>query len=316
MTENQKNQVQWLTITQRNAGQRLDNFLLATLKGVPKSHIYRIVRKGEVRVNKGRAKVHVKLQLNDLVRIPPIRTAEKMAIPKLHPEVKARLTASILFENKHFLILNKPAGMAVHGGSGVSLGVIEAIRQIRPEAKEWELAHRLDKDTSGCLMIAKRRSGLRMLQALQRENKIQKTYLALLNGCWKQKKQQVNAPLQKNQAQGGQRIVRIDSQGQNAKTLFFNEQSFPDATLVRARLVTGRTHQIRVHSASILKHAILGDYKYGDENANKIFKKKGLNRMFLHAYQLKFAWADTDEIISVNAPLDRNLHTLLNNLKK
>ncbi len=309
----QSNQVQWLTITQRHAGQRLDNFLLSILKGVPKSRIYRIIRKGEVRINKGRVKPSTRLILDDLVRVPPIRVAEKMPIPVLNSPLKNSLEANILFENKYFIILNKPVGMAVHGGSGISLGVIEAVRQMRPEAKEWELVHRLDKATSGCLMIAKRRSGLRQLQALQRENKIKKTYLALLNGCWNKQKQQVNAPLQKNQAQGGERIVKISTEGQPAKTLFLKEKNYSEATLVKAQLITGRTHQIRVHSASILQHAILGDTKYGNEKANQKFRKKGLKRMFLHAYCLEFDWHNGEKI-AVKAPLEEKLEILLKKL--
>ena len=306
--------VQWITITQRHDKQRLDNFLLTTLKGVPKSYIYRIIRKGEVRINKGRAKAHTKLNKNDVVRIPPVKLAEKMPIPNANEYLKKDLEAAILFENNYFIAINKPAGMAVHGGSGVSLGLIEAVRQMRPEAKEWELVHRLDKATSGCLMIAKRRSGLRILQGLQREHQIKKTYLALVDGRWMKQKQTVNAPLQKNQAQGGERMVRIDAAGKSAKTLFFNVKNYTDATLIKAQLITGRTHQIRVHCGSVLKHPILGDTKYGNQVANQTFRQYGLKRMFLHAQQLSFKWPETNQKMIIDAPLDPSLQNVLNQL--
>jgi len=308
--ENALPQVIYVEITEDNSDQRLDNFLITRLKGVPKSHIYRIVRKGEVRVNKGRVDVKYRLVAGDIVRIPPVRVAERSEELYVPQGLQAALQQGILFEDEGFLIVNKPAGFAVHGGSGVSSGIIEGLRLIRPEAHFLELVHRLDKDTSGCLLIAKKRSALRKLQALFRESQIQKTYQALLSGQWARKKLIVTAPLLKNISKGGERIVVISQSGKAAETLFTRLQLFGNATLVEASPKTGRTHQIRVHAAS-LGHPIVGDERYGEDEVNKAFKNKGYKRMFLHAKTLRFQHPVTGIVMTISAPLPLQLENLL-----
>lgn len=307
-------QVQWLEITEANSEQRLDNFLISYLKGVPKTRIYRMVRKGEVRVNKGRIDVSYKLQLGDIVRIPPVRVSEKKDEAIVQPTLKFSLENHILYEDDGFIVLNKPAGFAVHGGSGVSSGVIEGLRQIRPQQKFLELVHRLDKDTSGCLLIAKKRSVLKVLHELFRGDGIQKTYLALLAGQFQRKKQVVDVPLLKNVAQGGERMVVVSQAGKAAETLFTRLKQYEDATLVHAAPKTGRTHQIRVHAAW-LGHPIVADDRYGDDETNKMFKKRGYKRLFLHAEQLKFAHPLTGEPLHFVAPLPADLQQLIDHEK-
>lgn len=304
--------VQMVEITEEHDDQRLDNFLITLLKGVPKSRIYRIVRKGEVRVNKGRVDVNYRLVAGDIVRIPPVRIAERAPESYVAQGLKELLLNGILFEDDAMLIINKPAGYAVHGGSGVNSGIIEGLRLMRPEARFLELVHRLDKDTSGCLLIAKKRSALKQLHELFREDRVQKTYLALLAGQWARKKLIVNAPLQKNVSQGGERMVVISQSGKAAETLFRRLQLFQDATLVEASPKTGRTHQIRVHAAS-LGHPIVGDDRYGLDEVNKAFKARGYKRMFLHAATLKFQHPVTGATLSVSAPLPAQLEQLLKN---
>ena len=303
-------QVAYVEISEDNSDQRLDNFLITRLKGVPKSHIYRIVRKGEVRVNKGRVDVKYRLVTGDIVRIPPIRVAERSEESYVPQGLQAALQQGILFEDEGFLIVNKPAGFAVHGGSGVSSGIIEGLRLIRPEAHFLELVHRLDKDTSGCLLIAKKRSALRKLQELFRNSQIQKTYQALLSGQWIRKKLLVTAPLLKNISKGGERVVVISQSGKAAETLFTRLKLFRNATLVEASPKTGRTHQIRVHAAS-LGHPIVGDERYGVDDVNKVFKNKGYKRMFLHANTLKFQHPVTGILMNISAPLPSQLENLL-----
>ena len=302
--------VVYVEITEDNSDQRLDNFLITRLKGVPKSHIYRIVRKGEVRVNKGRVDVKYRLVAGDIVRVPPVRVAERSEESYVPQGLQAALQQGILFEDDGFLIINKPAGFAVHGGSGVSSGIIEGLRLLRPEAHFLELVHRLDKDTSGCLLIAKKRSALRLLQELFRNSQIQKTYQALLSGRWARKKLVVTAPLLKNAGKGGERIVVISPSGKAAETLFRRLQLFANATLVEASPKTGRTHQIRVHAAS-LGHPIIGDDRYGVDEVNKAFKSKGYKRMFLHAQTLRFQHPVTGAQMIISAPLPAQLENLL-----
>lgn len=302
--------VAYVEITEDLSSQRLDNFLITRLKGVPKSHIYRIVRKGEVRVNKGRVDVKYRLVAGDVVRIPPVRVAERSEELYVPQGLQAALQQGILYEDEGFLIVNKPAGFAVHGGSGVSSGIIEGLRLLRPEAHFLELVHRLDKDTSGCLLIAKKRSALRSLQALFREAQVQKTYQALLSGQWARKKGVVTAPLLKNVSKGGERMVVISQSGKEAETLFRRLKLFRDATLVEASPKTGRTHQIRVHAAS-LGHPIVGDERYGLDEVNKAFKNKGYKRMFLHAETLKFQHPVTGVQMNISAPLPAQLENLL-----
>jgi 23S rRNA pseudouridine955/2504/2580 synthase len=305
-------QVIFVEINEDNCDQRLDNFLISRLKGVPKSRIYRLVRKGEVRVNKGRVDIKYRLEAGDIVRVPPLRVAERSEESFVPQGLQAALQQGILFEDDGFMIINKPAGFAVHGGTGVSSGIIEGLRLIRPEARFLELVHRLDKDTSGCLLIAKKRSALRKLQDFFRNNEIKKTYKALLAGQWERKKLIITAPLLKNISKGGERVVVISKAGKAAETLFTRVKLFRNATLVEASPKTGRTHQIRVHAAS-LGHAIVGDDRYGDDEINKVFKNKGYKRMFLHAETLKFNHPITDEKMVISAPLPLQLINLLNN---
>ena len=310
--ENQTPQVIYVEINEDNCDQRLDNFLISRLKGVPKSRIYRLVRKGEVRVNKGRVDIKYRLAAGDVVRIPPVRVAERSEESFVPKGLQAALQQGILFEDDGFMVINKPAGFAVHGGSGVSSGIIEGLRLMRPDARFLELVHRLDKDTSGCLLIAKKRSALRKLQEFFRNSEIKKTYQALLAGQWDRKKLIVTAPLLKNISKGGERIVVISKAGKAAETLFTRIKLFRNATLVEASPKTGRTHQIRVHAAS-LGHAIVGDDRYGSDEINKLFKNKGYKRMFLHAETLQFKHPVTDEKMTISAPLPLQLINLLNN---
>ncbi len=305
--------VRHVTVDERGDGQRIDNFLLRELKGVPRTLVYRLLRKGEVRINKGRAKAGRKLVAGDVVRIPPVRlpeAAEAGAPPAWQIE---KIEKSIIYEDKLLLIVNKESGLAVHGGSGISFGVIELLRASRPGEKSLELAHRLDRDTSGCLMLARRRSALRTLQQLQREGRVRKRYLALLAGRWNRDRQQVKAPLKKNTLKSGERVVRVDAAGKAAHTEFWVVRRFADATLVEAELKTGRTHQIRVH-AQYLGTPILGDEKYGDEQANRQFRKLGLKRLFLHAASLRFPWPDRKAPYAFDAPLAPELQQLLERL--
>jgi len=290
-----------------DAGQRIDNFLIAYLKGVPKSHIYRLLRTGQVRVNKGRVKAQYRLNSGDLIRLPPLTMPSNPVLDA--PEARAmgrRLQNQVLYEDDWLLVINKPAGMPVHGGSGLSGGVIEGLRLICPEAERWELVHRLDKDTSGCLLIAKRKSVLRTLHQALRDSQLDKRYLALLAGVWGAKQRLVEVPLRKYVLQGGERFVRVDPQGKPAQTEFIKLAQLTDATLVEARLLTGRTHQIRVHAA-YLGHPIVGDERYGDEETNLSFRRKGLKRLFLHAWRLALAHPVTGAPLRLKAPLPPEL---------
>ncbi|XWY20586.1 23S rRNA pseudouridine(955/2504/2580) synthase RluC [Bisgaard Taxon 45] len=307
--------VKMLTISEDEAGQRIDNYLLAKLKGVPKSLIYRIVRKGEVRVNKGRIKPEYKLQTNDVVRVPPIRVSEKEQAPistKLNKV--SQLENQILFEDESLLILNKPSGIAVHGGSGLSFGVIEALRTLRPEARFLELVHRLDRDTSGILLVAKKRSALRNLHEQLREKTVQKDYLALVRGQWQSHCKVVKAPLLKNELSSGERIVRVSEQGKPSETRFSIEERYNNATLVKASPVTGRTHQIRVHTQYV-GHPIALDDKYGDKQFDEQMSQLGLTRLFLHAFSIRFTHPKTGEILQINAPLDQDMKGILTILR-
>ncbi|HYQ73210.1 MAG TPA: RluA family pseudouridine synthase, partial [Gammaproteobacteria bacterium] len=260
-TAESKPVVRLVEVSADEAGQRIDNFLARQLKGVPKSAIYRILRRGEVRVNSGRIQAKYKLCAGDKVRIPPLRVAAGSE-PVVRPAVGMNLERRILYENNVCLVLNKPAGIAVHGGSGLSHGVIEAMRAARPDAPYLELAHRLDRETSGCLVIAKRRSFLRAFHEQLRTGEVNKHYLALLAGQWQGGKRTVDAPLRKNQLRGGERMVMVDSEGKQAETVFRPVTRFAGATLMDVELRTGRTHQIRVHAAHI-GHPLAGDTKYG-----------------------------------------------------
>lgn len=305
--------VRMLSAGEEDVGQRLDNFLFRTLKGVPKSHVYRLLRTGQVRVNKKRAKPDYRLEAGDELRLPPVRQEEKVAPGKPPHWQQEAMQAGILFEDDRILVVNKPAGMAVHGGSGVSFGVIETLRVLRPESPGLELAHRLDRDTSGCLIVAKRRSAVRPLHAAFRDGSVEKHYLALLAHVWEGGARQVDAPLEKNQVEGGERIVKVSREGKDAKSLFTPLQRFSDSALADVRIYTGRTHQIRVH-ASYIGHPVAGDDKYGDREANKLLKAAGLKRMFLHAHRLSFPHLETGERLSLVAPLDDELQGVLRSL--
>ncbi|WP_061240342.1 23S rRNA pseudouridine(955/2504/2580) synthase RluC [Ectopseudomonas composti] len=295
--------VQLIEVAPELAGQRIDNFLRTQLKGVPKTLIYRILRKGEVRVNKGRIKPEYKLQAGDIVRVPPLRLAERDEPEPLAQGLLERLEAAIVFEDKALIVLNKPAGIAVHGGSGLNYGVIEAFRQLRPDAKDLELVHRLDRDTSGLLMIAKKRSMLRHLHEALRGDGVDKRYMALVRGHWATAKKQVNAPLQKSNLRSGERMVEVDDQGKEALTLFRVLRRFGEfATLVEAKPITGRTHQIRVH-AKHAGHSIAGDSKYGDDEFTREIRELGGKRLFLHAYELHVPLPDGG-VLKLEAPVD------------
>jgi 23S rRNA pseudouridine955/2504/2580 synthase len=316
MSESKKNSpsVRIVEAVTEDAGQRIDNFLMRKLKGVPRSYIYRILRKGEVRVNKGRVKAPYKIQPGDLVRIPPVRINTSGAPPRPSDQLRKTLEQAVVYEDERLLVLNKPSGMAVHGGSGLSSGVIEMLRAIRPDERHLELVHRLDRETSGCLLISKRRSSLRILHELMRENRVDKRYLALLAGRWRKGVQVVDKPLKKNTLSGGERVVRVDAEGKPAETRFKRLRRFKDATLVEVELVTGRTHQIRVHSAW-LGTPVLGDTKYGEDAANKEIRKLGLRRLFLHAHQVSFRWPGEQSDRVVQAPLPQDLVELVDKLK-
>lgn len=311
--------VHHLAIDSESSGQRLDNFLFTYLKGVPKSRIYRIIRKGEIRINKKRVKPDYKLCPGDDLRIPPLRLGEeKPPITCIPSNVEKSLLDQILYEDNDLLVMNKPAGIAVHGGSGLSFGVIEALRILKPEIKSLELIHRLDKETSGCLLIAKRRSALRFMHEEMRSGRIEKNYLALVKGKWQAGKV-VDLPLIKNQLSGGERIVRVSELGKPSRTEFkvlkmlAAEQQCGPISLMEVHLVTGRTHQIRVHAEHV-GHPIAGDLKYGDNDFNRFMKTKGLSRLFLHANRITIPLPKTGQLMSIEAPLDNNLTAVLENL--
>jgi 23S rRNA pseudouridine955/2504/2580 synthase len=307
--------VREIKIGEGQEGQRIDNFLITQLKGVPKTRIYRILRKGEVRVNKGRIKPDYRLQVGDSVRIPPVRVAEEQAPVRPGHRTLEAIAESILFEDEGLLNLNKPSGIAVHGGSGLSYGIIEALRVLRPEAPFLELGHRLDRDTSGCLVIAKKRSALRAFQTLLREGGMEKIYVALVKGRWKGGERRVDAPLEKNVLSSGERMVRVSPEGKQALSFFEPAAVYEMASLMRVRLVTGRTHQVRVH-ASHAGHPIAGDDKYGDEEFSRQMATLGLRRLFLHARSLTFTLPlEKPRRIHIEAPLSPDLEAVLRKLE-
>ena len=293
--------VRWIEVAEEEAGQRVDNYLLARLKGVPKSHIYRILRSGEVRINSKRVEASRRVAAGDRVRIPPVRVAaESDAAPAPHFKLP------VLFEDEAFLAIDKPAGVAVHGGSGVAHGVIESLRAMRPEARFLELVHRLDRDTSGVLLVAKKRSSLTVLHEMMRMRSIDKRYLVAVAGRFRNEMQRVRAALAKSVNAEGEKRVSISEGGQEAETVFRRMTRGAEFSLLEAELLTGRTHQIRVHLA-YLKHPVLGDDKYGNFELNKALRKQGLKRMFLHARALAFAHPLTGEAVALEAPLPRDL---------
>jgi 23S rRNA pseudouridine955/2504/2580 synthase len=308
-------QAQFVTITEEEAGQRIDNYLLRVCKGVPKSHVYRILRSGEVRVNKGRIDQLYRLVQGDVVRIPPIRLAEK---PDNHvPAAEFK----IIFEDSHLLVIDKPAGVAVHGGSGVSFGVIEQLRASRPDAKFLELVHRLDRETSGLLLLAKKRSALTSLHEQMRDGLTDKRYLTMVAGDWKNARQHIKLALHKYTTADGERRVTVsDEGGQPSHTIFSLQKKFEGFALLEAELKTGRTHQIRVHLSSS-GFPILGDDKYGDFALNKALQKAtesrgALKRMFLHAHQITFTHPESGKNMTLNAPLAAECERFLVSLGK
>ncbi|MGP9802505.1 23S rRNA pseudouridine(955/2504/2580) synthase RluC [Rheinheimera sp. NSM] len=316
MTDEIKLPVQLIEIEPDFIGQRIDNFLLARLKGVPKSVIYRVLRKGEVRVNKKRIKPEYKLQQDDVVRIPPLTVAAEGEPVSVKLSMVKNLEQHILFEDNDLIVLNKPSGMAVHGGSGLQFGVIEALRALRPLAKHLELVHRLDRDTSGCLLIAKKRSVLTHLHEQLRNKTVEKKYWALVAGDWDNKVRKVTEPLKKNTLQSGERVVRVDErEGKPSETRFRILQRYQQGTLVEAFPVTGRTHQIRVHTACT-GHPIACDDKYGDNAFTAQMQQIGLNRLFLHAKLLSFIHPMTETTMRIEAPLDPSLEQALAKLTR
>jgi 23S rRNA pseudouridine955/2504/2580 synthase len=293
------------------AGQRLDNYLTRRLKGVPKSHIYRILRSGEVRINSRRIKPDYKVQAGDRLRLPPVRTARPASTPAFPPA--SRLQANVIYEDDALLVIDKPAGTAVHGGSGISRGVIEQLRLERPEARYLELVHRLDRETSGVLMLAKKRSALVDLHRQLREGRIRKLYTALVKGRWRDDKRSVKLPLNKYVLASGERRVNVASDGVEAHTIFRLRRNWSAYSLVEAELKTGRTHQIRVHLAH-LGHPIAGDDKYGDFPLNKELARGGLKRMFLHAFKAVIVHPATGAVLELEAPLPADLEKILSGL--
>lgn len=301
-------EVSYKEIGNEEEGQRLDNYLIRILKGVPKSHIYRIIRGGEVRINKKRSQASSRLHAGDLVRIPPIRTSESKEV-FVGDALAKRLNECIIFEDPCLLVLNKPAGIAVHGGSGLSLGVIEALRKTRPDLPYLELVHRLDKDTSGCLLLAKKRSTLRAIQASLEAREVQKTYWALLTHPWEGKKKvTVNAALEKNTLKSGERVVTVKEEGKASETDFKLLENYQQACWVEASPKTGRTHQIRVHSA-YLRHIIVGDEKYGYLAGEVEGIDNHQNRLYLHARSIQFNLNGTKQLFQANVD-DRFANTL------
>lgn len=296
--------VQFISLSEEESGQRLDNFLLRTLSGVPKTRIYKAIRKGEVRVNKGRAKPETKLVSGDTIRIPPLDVAEVSAPASIPDRWFKRIENSIVHDDKNLIVLNKPTGLAVHGGSGVTFGLIESLRQLFPNQRYLELVHRLDRDTSGLIMVAKRAATLRELHQLLRGDGVDKRYLALVHGKWPAHRARVEASLEKSGLSSGERIVRVSAEGRRSVTDFRVVERFSGATLVEAKPITGRTHQIRVH-AQHAGHPIMADAKYASEDQLWVARSIGLKRLFLHAYKLGFRL--DGKRYAFEAPLDSEL---------
>jgi 23S rRNA pseudouridine955/2504/2580 synthase len=309
-------EVKWLTVDEESAGQRLDNFLIRHLKGVPKTHVYRIIRSGEVRVNKGRAAADTRIEMGDVVRLPPVRISEKVAEKAARPAPGREFP--LLLEDDALMAIDKPSGVAVHGGSVVSFGVIEQLRQARPQAKLLELVHRLDRETSGILLVAKKRSALKHVQDQFRERETGKTYLALVQGNWPEKLKVIDSSLLKYLLPDGERRVKVtapdDPDGMRSITLVKVSERLQACTLLEVTIKTGRTHQIRVHLAS-QGHPIAGDDKYGDFEWNKALNKQGLKRMFLHAWRLQFTHPVTGKRIELKSALPPELQLFTNHVK-
>lgn len=307
-----------MRVDEASDGQRIDNYLIRVLKGVPRSHLYRILRRGEVRVNKGRVKAGFRLHTGDLVRLPPVRTASAAAVRAAPESRLTQIEQAVRFEDERLLVIDKPAGLAVHGGSGLSYGLIESLRQLRPR-NELELVHRLDRETSGCLVVSKRRSTLRELHELIRMGRMEKRYLALLVGELARPELMADAPLRKNVLRGGERFVQVDpDHGKPARTKFRRLQRLQVQgrvfTLVEVELLTGRTHQIRVHAAH-LNAPLAGDPKYGEEAANRFLEGLGLRRLFLHASVVGFRLKHMSRPLRLEVALPQELQGFLKALE-
>ena len=314
MNDLAQDSVRRLKVSEDQEDQRLDNYLMSRLKGVPKSRIYKMVRGGEVRINGGRVDVGYRLKPGDEVRIPPVRVAAPTLAPDTRlPSGAARLVPRILYRDEALIALNKPPGMAVHGGSGISRGVIEQLRLELPECRMLELVHRLDRETSGVLLIALKRRALTGMHAAMRDGKVEKRYLTLVSGRWPNPLQHVKLPLHKRVTEEGEKRVTVRDEGQTAHTIFRRLQTWAGFTLLEAELKTGRTHQIRVHT-SHLGFPIAGDDKYGDFALNKALAAQGLKRMFLHAASLSFDHPISGERLKIEAPLPADLQSFLDHL--
>ena len=316
MSDSEENRptVRHLTVDENSAGQRVDNFLNRELRGVPRTRLYKAMRKGEIRVNKGRVKPDQRLVAGDRVRIPPLRTPAPSEPPTIPRYWSQQLSERVIYEDNGLLVVDKPSGLAVHGGSGLNFGMIECLRQMRPDDRYLELVHRLDRDTSGLIMVARRPAVLKELHRQLREDKIDKRYLALVTGKWPRALKRVEAPLQKNVLQSGERMVRVARDGKPSITEFTVVERFVGATLVEAKPVTGRTHQIRVHAL----HAgfpLLGDTKYGSDRGEALCQQLGLKRLFLHAFRLRLKLPDVGRL-ELEAGLDDELENALNKLRK
>ncbi len=306
--------VQFVDIEESQAGQRLDNFLLKTLKGLPRSRLYRIIRKGEVRVNKKRVKPEYKLCPGDILRIPPVNLKTDKTTPLvLSDDLKQKMETALLFENNNLLILNKPSGLAVHAGSGLRFGIIDIMRSIRPD-ETIELVHRLDRDTSGCLILSKNRATLLNLQGLMQANEIQKKYVAIVKGYWERSLDRINLPLKPQIMSNGEKRVYVDENGQSAQTRIDDIQLYRlgaiKMSMIKLRLLTGRTHQIRVHCQS-QGHEIAGDNKYGDKSFNQSIKKMGVKRLLLHANELEIPRSAHNKALKISAPLPKAFSDLI-----
>ncbi|MEY4641062.1 MAG: Ribosomal large subunit pseudouridine synthase [Pseudomonadota bacterium] len=312
-TQADKSPVQILEVGEHNTDQRIDNFLVTRLKGVPRTLIYRIIRKGEVRINGKRAKPEQKLEMGDKVRVPPLRLAAEKEQQKPGASLQALLRAAVLFEDAELLVLNKPAGLSVHGGTGVKLGLIEALRAMYPELPGLELVHRLDKGTSGCILLAKTGRARRSLTAAFREHQVVKVYHAIVAGAWPKQIRTVDASLQRQPERGGERRVTIDEDGKEARTDFRILQGFTRATLVEARPLTGRTHQIRVHAA-LAGCPLVGDDKYNDNSTNAAFAKLGIKRLCLHAAEVRFPHPVGGKTVHLKAAYDAGFTQALKTL--
>lgn len=305
--------VQFQKVAQAQDGQRLDNFLIRRMKGVPRSRIYRLIRRGEVRVNKKRGKAEHKLRFGDEVRIPPYFGSAEPRPGKVSPGLHELLLASVLYEDEQLLVINKPAGLVVHGGTGIRLGLIEALRQMKPEWLQLELVHRLDRDTSGCLVISKKYIFLKHIQKELKARNVKKYYLALVHGQWPQELVEIDAALQKNVVSSGERVVKVDPAGKASRTLFKLSQHFQNSSLLEVMPESGRTHQIRVHCQHA-GHGIVGDNKYTCRVADQGLSN--IKKLCLHAWKIEFSVPNSEQLISVQAPVDKYMQGLIDSLRK